>query len=781
VRLRGMGIARAWRRLGLAKKIVVMAFAGSAVVVASFAYLAFWSLDQSTGRILQERLVLATAAAESVDQFNTIVLQQLDLLGQGVVAFVKQGDVDSVESVLETGRGLAISFLKNVMVVDASGQVIGAFPSGAFRTGSLAKDLPGVEPVLVTGKPFVSGIIPSSVDGRPAVLYEVPLKQENGQVVGVLLGEMDVQKSGIAGFIGAIKLGRSGYAQVVDGKGELIASTQPEEVFGKSDHGDRFVALIEDKKSVVRTCHSCHDPDPAGSASARRKDVLAFAPLSTASWGVAVRQSEEEALAQTRGLREAMLIVGAIALAVAFPGSIAIAGRAVRPVLLLTDSSKRMASGDLSTPIPEMGEDEVGTLAENLEFMRSSLKHSHEEVERRRMEAESLYDINLEISSLLDTDKILGSVVHEARTLLVADIAILTLRNEQGGLYVRAISGAQAQAASAIPLTPGRGFAGAVFARGHPLSTGDYLNDPTFVRDTVVDAALSREGLRSHLGVPLKVANQVLGALVVARREAESFTRQEVSLLARLGNQASIAIHNANLYEEVSRKESLRGQLLQKVISAQEDERKRIARELHDEPAQIFSALVMQLEGMGKELPDSEALVKDKLRKLQGLAAHALETVRKLMSDLRPTYLDDLGLIPAIRQYAADRLGNVGVNVNVLTSNMDRRLPGQVETAIFRVFQEAINNIYKHAGACNASIRLTRDSGKVLASISDDGKGFDVDSSEGVNKNSGLGLVGIEERVSLLGGTLNIKSKPGKGTELRIEVPVPDGGADEQE
>jgi len=151
------------------------------------------------------------------------------------------------------------------------------------------------------------------------------------------------------------------------------------------------------------------------------------------------------------------------------------------------------------------------------------------------------------------------------------------------------------------------------------------------------------------------------------------------------------------------------------------------------------------------------------------------------MSDLRPTYLDDLGLIPALRQYAADRLGDVGVNVNVRASNMDRRLPGQVETAIFRVFQEAINNIYKHAGARNVSVRLTRDDGKVIASISDDGKGFDVDSNEGVDKNGGLGLVGIKERVSLLGGTLNIKSKPGKGTELRIEVPVPDGGADEQE
>ena len=121
MRLRGLGIAKAWRRLGLAKKIVVMAFAGSAVVVASFAYLAFWSLDQSTERILQERLVLATAAADSVDQYNTIILQQLDLLGQDVEPFVTKGDVDSVESILETGQGLAGSFLIDVMVVDVSG------------------------------------------------------------------------------------------------------------------------------------------------------------------------------------------------------------------------------------------------------------------------------------------------------------------------------------------------------------------------------------------------------------------------------------------------------------------------------------------------------------------------------------------------------------------------------------------------------------------------------------------------------------------------------------
>ncbi|MBI2958579.1 MAG: GAF domain-containing protein [Chloroflexi bacterium] len=772
-----LDIGRMWRRLSLAKKIVVLAFAGSAVVVASFALLAMWSLQQSTDRSLQERLVLATAAAESVDQYNRIVFRPLVQVADAAALALENGDTSAANEALRTGPMVPGFLFRNLVIANAAGEIVAVRSGDAPSIGSSVGDFDGAKaPFKDRSETHISGIVRSSIDGAPSVVYAVPVVDPAGRVIGVLAGEMKLGDSGIGGFISKITLGQTGYAQVVDGDGDLIASTRPLQVSGNVDHGDRFVSLIRGKQAVVRTCHSCHEP--ATGAATRRKDILAFAPLQTASWGVAVRQSEEEALAQTRRLQELMLVVGVVAFGVAFPGTIAIASRAVRPVLSLRDASKRIAAGDLATAIPPMGEDEIGTLAQNLEYMRVSLRESHQEVERRRREAESLYDIGLEISALLDTDKILGSVVSEARALLGADLSILMIRDDHGKLYVKATNGNLGEELKKVSLAPGQGFAGAVVERGYPLSTDDYMNDPTFVHERTADAVVSEEGLRSLLGVPLKIGSEVLGSLIVGRREVRAFSKQETALLGRLGNQASIAIGNANLFEEVRRKEELRGQLLEKAISAQEEERKRIARELHDEPAQIFSALVMQLEAMANELPQSEAPVKLRLQRLQSLAAHALETVRKMMSDLRPTALDDLGLIPAIRQYAEGRLGEIEVKVNVRASNMGARLPPQMETVIFRVLQEAVNNVYKHAGAKSVTIELRRDKSAVRATVRDDGRGFRVDDSEKPGPKGGLGLLGIKERVGLIGGRLTIRSRPGRGTELKIEIPMAEGGKD---
>lgn len=768
-----MGVRRAWRRMSLAKKIVVLAFGGSAVVVASFAALAMWSLDESTNHSLDERKILATAAAESVDQYNTSIWQQLDSIGLEVAVSISKENMFDASEQLKAGQALPGFPFKILFVSDGSGIVLSAVPGLMSGDKTKLTEVAGISTVIVDKKPFVSGIENSPLDGSRSVIYTVPIAAADGSVSLALSGEMDLKASQIGAYIGAIHLGKTGYAQVVDGKGDLIASTQPEQIFGNVDHGDRFVALIRERKTVVRTCHNCHEPDTGGLT--RRKDVLAFAPLTSATWGVAVRQSEDEVLADTKRLRLNMLIVGVLSLAVAFPGTIAIASRAVRPVISLTEASKRMAGGDLETSIPAMGEDEVGILAENLEYMRKSLSESHEEVERKRREAESLYDIGLEISSLLDTDKILGSVVGQARALLASDVCLLMISGEYGKLYTKAFSGDVTQALRDISLAWGQGFAGTVVDKGYPLSSDDYVNDSTFVHDKAIDAVISAERLRSHLGVPLKVGSQVLGSLTVARRDVRAFTSQESNLLLRLGNQASIAISNAHLFEEVRGKEELRGQLLDRVIGAQEEERKRIARELHDEPAQIFSALVMQLEAMANELPATQASVKNRLQRLQGLAGNALETIRKIMADLRPTALDDLGLIPAIRQYAEGKLGDVGVKVNVRVANMGARLPAHMETVIFRVLQEAVNNIYKHAAAKVVSIELRRDRTGVMVTVRDDGRGFERGKAAKPGASGGLGLLGIEERVSLLGGTVSVKSKTGKGTELRIEVPIPEG------
>jgi signal transduction histidine kinase len=178
----------------------------------------------------------------------------------------------------------------------------------------------------------------------------------------------------------------------------------------------------------------------------------------------------------------------------------------------------------------------------------------------------------------------------------------------------------------------------------------------------------------------------------------------------------------------------------------------------------------MSLGSAEEALPAELQPIRDQLARIRDLIAATLGEIRRLMVDLRPTLLDDLGLIPAIRWYAETHLARAGVGPLIEVAGPRRRLPSPVETALFRVIQEAITNIVKHAEAKRATIRVEFKDSAIAAMIGDDGKGFDPQGSHGER---GLGLLGMEERVTRLGGTLRIDSKPGRGTRIALEIPLP--------
>jgi signal transduction histidine kinase len=234
---------------------------------------------------------------------------------------------------------------------------------------------------------------------------------------------------------------------------------------------------------------------------------------------------------------------------------------------------------------------------------------------------------------------------------------------------------------------------------------------------------------------------------------------------------------NANLVAELQRKEAVRSELLRRVIAAQEDERRRIARELHDDTSQALTVLAMSLEraAAAVEAPEDRT----KLEEMKELALGMLDDVHKLIFDLRPSLLDDLGLVAAARWYAESRLVPLGIRVSLETVGEERRLPPEVETALFRAIQEALTNVARHAEAENVAISLEFSPGRVLVEVEDDGRGFDVNAARPeADQTRGLGLLGMQERVSLLGGTIDIRSEPGSGTTVHIEVPVPGEGED---
>jgi signal transduction histidine kinase len=211
----------------------------------------------------------------------------------------------------------------------------------------------------------------------------------------------------------------------------------------------------------------------------------------------------------------------------------------------------------------------------------------------------------------------------------------------------------------------------------------------------------------------------------------------------------------------------------ERVIDAQEEERKRLAREMHDDFAQSLTAASVTLESLTQTVPPGDEFVHRQLRSMQALITGALAQTSQWIRDLRPPMLDDMGMVPAIRSYAEARLEAAETAVSVESAGLDRRLPPQMELTLFRVAQEAVSNIARHARARHAVIRFDRyDGGLVVMHIEDDGQGFIpapfLHAGEGLR---GMGLIGMRERIVLLGGTLSIDSTPRRGTRIRAEVP----------
>jgi len=216
------------------------------------------------------------------------------------------------------------------------------------------------------------------------------------------------------------------------------------------------------------------------------------------------------------------------------------------------------------------------------------------------------------------------------------------------------------------------------------------------------------------------------------------------------------------------------GVLLHKLVNAQEEERRRIARDLHDSRSQDLTALIINLDLLQQTLPEEMARAHAQVERVKEMANNILEDVHNLIYELRPTLLDDLGLEPAIRWYVRYAIEPRGIHVELNAQGLeDRRYPPQLETAVFRIVQEALTNVVKYAQARTVRISLRHQGAVLKAEVADDGVGFDVkrvrDASSG---KEAFGLLGMQERAMLLGGRFNIVSAPGQGTRIAAEFPV---------
>lgn len=431
----------------------------------------------------------------------------------------------------------------------------------------------------------------------------------------------------------------------------------------------------------------------------------------------------------------ALLTLAGIALAC---GAAWLLGRYVaRPLERLTRLTRRIGEGDLDQEVAVETGDEVGILARSFNQMIRNLRETigrlKESEESYRLKNRELLAINTATKVIglhADIDQVLGETLNKL-------VEVMGLR----GGWILLFSDEKRQKVS--------------LAASAGISTSG-SEDPIIVEP-----------------IPVSVKSRVVGFMNVVADRSHPITASDLDILCAIGRQLGVAVENAQLWGRLKRREETVSGLLKKVITAQEEERKRIARELHDETNQSLAALAVGLKAASALVKRDVERAERTLEDLKDSAVIIMRELHNIVYDLRPTLLDDIGLIPALRWCAETRLESQGIEVSMEVTGVSSRLPPEVETILFRIGQEAISNIAKYAEAGHVHLCLRGAEDHVLLRVSDDGCGFDVDGvlREKEGKRS-LGLIGMMERAGLLGGKVEIESNIGAGTIISAQVPI---------
>ena len=281
-------------------------------------------------------------------------------------------------------------------------------------------------------------------------------------------------------------------------------------------------------------------------------------------------------------------------------------------------------------------------------------------------------------------------------------------------------------------------------------------------------------GYLVSLYLPLLVQDRLIGVLETYGPDA--LVDEGAETLYSLASQAASALENARLYTELSQRENQLRDLVGRLIMAQEEERRRVAYDIHDGLAQSAAAAHQHLQAFARHHTICSAQDQEELDEALELVRELVGEARQVIYDLRPTVLDDFGLAAAVRLQVATLRAD-GLEIALEESLGDGRLPQEVETTLFRVAQEALTNIRKHARATKARVVLDRPGNAVRLLVSDEGRGFVPKGTASTNgRGEKVGLSGMRERVSLLGGRFELHSEPGRGTTIEAEVELPETG-----
>ncbi len=429
-------------------------------------------------------------------------------------------------------------------------------------------------------------------------------------------------------------------------------------------------------------------------------------------------------------------------------------------------------------PFAEQDEQLLQALAAyaSLAIEHSRLLHDErEQVEQWHM----LFDVGREITEALRPEMVLQSIVTRTCRLLGTDMSLMTALTDDGNhLRTVASEGLKSEAMRSLYYRVDQGMAQQILARGSVFVVDDYQDDSRLSEP--LNKATGEEGIVSVIGAPLVAHGDLLGILYAANRTSTRFTERDRELFDAFAQLAAIALEHSRLFAatndalqvKVVELEEATGALRHRsaqVLSAQEEERRRLARDLHDQTAGQLATLRVRLRLVEKL--GSVDKMRNGLADLRELAGQALDDVRAMAAALRPAVLDDLGLSTAVRWYSGQFTTQWGIPVELMASGLDGRLPAHVELAAYRIAQEALHNVGKHAEAGSVRVDLEHDGPTLTIRVADDGRGFRVRKRSSTST-EGLGIAGMRERAELVGGELRIDSRPGNGTIVVAVLPT---------
>ncbi len=379
----------------------------------------------------------------------------------------------------------------------------------------------------------------------------------------------------------------------------------------------------------------------------------------------------------------------------------------------------------------------------------------YESTSRWLAQLESLTEVGNALSTEIELPRLLELIVGRLRDLIDARIVFLAMPRSNGETVIETAAGDEADQYVGVTLSQGSSKTARVLERRRSERVDSVIDDPE-----VDQSVVRRIQARTGLWVPLILRDRAIGVLVAHDKNVADwrFSDEDVRIAEIFAQRAALAI---DLSQRVAR------DALRRVVAGQELERKRLARELHDETGQALTSILLRLRSIEESTKEKPEL-REEVLALREIVVETLHDVRRLAVELRPKALDDFGLVPALERLAETFAEQTDVDVHLQAALGEDRLPAEIETALYRIVQEALTNVVKHAQARTVSVVLTRKGQSVVAVVEDDGRGFDP----AMAGEDGLGLVGMRERIALLDGRVTVESSERGGTTVVVEVPV---------